>query len=183
MKKIVFMTGYSGAGKSTLTDYVVGKYRFGYVSFRDTTREVAESQGYTHIDYIEKVDNKIIFQQVGDAITDKIKAQETHNTLIDGLYHLPYVEKIQEDFPDRQTLIVSVQADKNIRAARMKARNPNDKSALNDIDYLDNYKDSIGIKEVISHADYLLVNNVDITAFSRETDLFVEKLNAGRIKP
>lgn len=174
---IIFLTGYSGAGKSTAAEHLTNNHQFGYLSFRTITKEVAERSGYSHVDYLEQVDNAIIFRDVGYEIVERLAQDNKKNILVDGLYYLPYVDSIKKEFPDANCLILAIEADRAIRQPRMETR---DNNVLNNIDYLDNYKNLIGIEDVLAQADVLIQNNSDINLFLHEIELFAFSMDENR---
>lgn len=172
--RFVFLTGYSSSGKSTVARHLVERHGFGYFAFRDMVRAAAEKTGYATItDYLEATDIEQAKRELIDETLPRLAAMSDETILIDGLYAPEYYHAIRAAFPERRSIVLAITSDETLREERMRAREVNEPTALKSRTYLDEYKERLGLSQIIAMADVVITNDETVENLLTKVDKII----------
>jgi dephospho-CoA kinase len=177
--KIIGVSGLPGSGKSSVSEVAIERGAI-IVSMGDIIRKEAEKRGES-----TKKTAKNLRKEHGPYIVAELTIKKikriidegigTH-IIVEGIRSQHEVDLFKENFDN--FLIVSIFANPKLRFERIKSRKREDDTT----DYKvfverDQNELNIGIGNVISLSDKIIINETDIESCKKEIEMFLEECN------
>lgn len=181
MKRIIAITGMPGSGKSTATD-ILKKEGFKFAGMGDAVRKemLEKGIGINNVSLrryalkIGKISKYYVLNLVKKDIDNIFKEKDV--VILDGVRRLAEIEKLKKD--GYNTISIGIIADKQLRYERMLKRgNSSDMKNFEEFEWREEQELKFGIAEVISTADYYLINNSGLDEFTSNLHALFDKIS------
>ncbi len=144
---IICLTGYSCIGKTSAAKYLAYNNNISLISIREVSHELAKLNGYSRTR--EWLNNISVDQYLLECCKSvMLRIDKNQNYVIDDLFDKNLWIQINNIYP---SVLIALELSKTIRIARMCKRGSYQSmnEAIEELDFLDNYKEQFGIKNVI----------------------------------
>jgi len=154
MKTILCMTGRSAVGKSTVSKELATAYGLPWFSFGAYQRELL---GANPSD-LSVVQQKYL--ELWPLHLARISADMSERGIIlEGLYHISFLDKLQQSFQHHDIRLVAIRASKSDRLLFYNGRTGRtEEQKIKSLNDLDNVKKAIGIIDVLKAAERRYAN-------------------------
>lgn len=181
--KIICLTGMPGSGKSVIAN-IAREMGIPVLVMGDIVREEAEKRG------IELTPNNLTKlalqlrseygpQIIAQRVVEKVKRlyREHSIILIDGVRSLDEIDYFRKNIKNSTVIIIAIHSSPKTRFKRLLCRGrPGDPKSWSEFTLRDRRELEIGIGNVIALADYIIVNESDISEFLNRAKLLLEKV-------
>jgi len=180
---IICVVGMPGSGKGQIVK-IFEKYGVPHVSMGDVVREEADKRGVPRTPEGMNSVSIQLRQELGDNAVAKLTIPKVKELLkkhkaviIDGVRSLDEIQTFKDAFPEEKIIIVAVHSSPKKRFERLKRRGrSDDPKTWNEFEARDWKELKFGIGGVIALADYLIVNENNISEYMEEIEKLAEKL-------